>query len=212
VSTGAAAAGPASAPSYNSNSLYQPSTAAATSSYNKTSDFTYPPEESVTVTVQTTAVYKLQGRAPPKKKKSRVLIIAIVAAIAIVVVGVVVAVVVVVTRKSSASPPFQIRLRGTTNCIAGAALESCEATPSVSSSKQLFVSDGPTWKQISSGGCLSFFGGVGFLPIDLTRPQIEIVPCNGYNAFQEITYLVLHIFGTFGSGIAHWADLGIDLI
>ncbi|KAI9337167.1 hypothetical protein DFJ73DRAFT_763496 [Zopfochytrium polystomum] len=87
------------------------------------------------------------------------------------------------TTSSASSNPtdvpdkFQIRLRDTNNCIAGTVFATCESPP-VASSKQVFVKDQSSWKQVFSGGCLSTF--------EITT--IGIDPCN-HEAFQQITHL-----------------------
>ncbi|KAI9343338.1 hypothetical protein DFJ73DRAFT_778479 [Zopfochytrium polystomum] len=116
--------------------------------------------------------------------------IAVIAFVAIVLVGGAIAVAIIVSNKNkssttatvtspspstSSSPTtasndptfvpdkFQIRLSGSSQCIAGTAYAACESNPGPSS-RQIFQKTGQTWKQ-----------------------AIGIDPCDG-NGFQQITY------------------------
>ncbi|KAI9315440.1 hypothetical protein DFJ73DRAFT_803978 [Zopfochytrium polystomum] len=80
--------------------------------------------------------------------------------------------------QSAIPTTFQIRLRGTASCVAGAVLEQCEAAPAAAS-RQVFTRDGPVWRQVASGGCISTFGIV----------SISIETCNSRETFQQLTYL-----------------------
>ncbi|KAI9361692.1 hypothetical protein DFJ73DRAFT_793267 [Zopfochytrium polystomum] len=72
---------------------------------------------------------------------------------------------------------FQIRLHGTTNCVVGGAVETCEASPAATS-KQVFVQDLATWKQVSSGLCITTF----------VVSTIDLVQCDGTSTFQQMNY------------------------
>ncbi|KAI9317815.1 hypothetical protein DFJ73DRAFT_926750 [Zopfochytrium polystomum] len=81
------------------------------------------------------------------------------------------------TATTPKSTGFQIRLSGSSQCVAGSSFQSCEASPGASS-PQVFVDSGPNWKQVSSGMCLTTFHGL----------TLSLDPCNSSTQYQIITY------------------------
>ncbi|KAI9354829.1 hypothetical protein DFJ73DRAFT_958838 [Zopfochytrium polystomum] len=83
------------------------------------------------------------------------------------------------TSQPPAQNKFQIRQRGTSNCVAGSAYEACESSPGASSN-QVFTNEQRLWKQASSGKCLYTFTH--------TSDPIVLDDCRVNDFYQTLTY------------------------